>query len=213
MFYGPASENAKTVQKFQTPPPPTKQRQDEQDSDSLDSLSTSEDCSSDDELDEDEEDMSKVLSNIPSGIQVVRVPDCSGSAFNNLINYIYSNFDFSSIKLRDENVMQTLYSAKKYDIRSLVTACIRYLLNGLSPTNAICLLAQARLFQEEMLMQRCFEMIDKHTDVALQSESVTEIDRNTLMDVIGRPQLDPSSELVIFHAARAWAEAVSPKKS
>lgn len=90
-----------------------------------------------------------------------------------------------------------------------MTACIRYLLNGLSPTNAICLLAQARLFQEEMLMQRCFEMIDKHTDIALQSESVTEVDRDTLMEVIGRSQLDPSSELVVFHAARAWAEAVS----
>jgi hypothetical protein len=65
----------------------------------------------------------------------------------------------------------TVILAKKYDIRSLVTACIRYLLNGLAPTNAICLLAQARLFQEEMLMQRCHEMIDKHTDIALQSES------------------------------------------
>lgn len=110
MFYGPASENAKTGQKPPSPPPPTK-RQD--DSDSLDSLSTSEDCSSDDELDEDEEDMTKILNSIPAGIQVVRVPDCSGSAFNNLTNYIYSNFDFSSIKLKDENVMQTLYAGRE----------------------------------------------------------------------------------------------------
>uniref|UniRef100_A0A914CQH1 BTB domain-containing protein n=2 Tax=Acrobeloides nanus TaxID=290746 RepID=A0A914CQH1_9BILA len=206
MFYGPASENAKAVRKFQSPPP-TKQHE-EHDSDSLDSLSSSEDCSSDiGSDDEDDEDFTTVLKTLPPGIQVVRVPDCSGSAFNNLINYIYSNFDFSSIKLRDENVMQTLYAAKKYDIRSLVTACIRYLLNGLAPTNAICLLAQARLFQEEMLMQRCHEMIDKHTDIALQSESVTEVDRNTLMEVLGRSQLDPSSELVVFHAARSWAES------
>lgn len=101
-----------------------------------------------------------------------------------------------------------------------MTACIRYLLNGLSPLNAICLLAQARLFQEEMLMQRCFEMIDKHTDIALQSESqlnfenlykylgLTEVDRNTLCEVLSRSQLDPSSELIIFYAARSWAEAV-----
>lgn len=34
------------------------------------------------------------------------------------------------------------------------------------------------------------------------------MDRNTLMEVLGRSQLDPSSELVVFHAARSWAEAV-----
>lgn len=160
MFYGPASENAKAGHKFQSPQPT---KHEEHDSDSLESLSSSEDSS---DIGSDDEDDGHVIQNVvetlPPGIQVVRVPDCSASAFNNLINYIYSNFDFSSIKLRDENVMQTLYAAKKYDIRSLVTACIRYLLNGLLPTNAICLLAQARLFEEEMLIQVLYNCQDKY---------------------------------------------------
>ena len=36
---------------------------------------------------------------------------------------------------------------------------------------------------------------------------MTEVDRNTLMEVLGRSQLDPSSELVVFRAAVSWAEA------
>lgn len=92
-------------------------------------------------------------------------------------------------------------------MHALVSECVRYLLNGLSPCNSVCLLAQARLFQEETLLRQCFEMIDKNTDIALQGSNVTEIDRDTLIEILGRSELDPSSELVIFNAAQAWAEA------
>lgn len=40
--------------------------------------------------------------------------------------------------------------------------------SGLSACNAVCLLAQARLFEENTLLQQCFEMIDKNSDIALQ---------------------------------------------
>ncbi|KAI1706369.1 PHR domain-containing protein [Ditylenchus destructor] len=142
---------------------------------------------------------------LPDDVEVIRVPDCSPTAFSIMIGYMYS--DVKSVVLNDDNVMHTLYAAKKYDIHSLVSECVRYLLNGLSACNAVCLLAQARLFEENTLLQQCFEMIDKNSDIALQAGSVTDIDRDTLIEVLGRSQLDPSSELVIFHAAQAWAEA------
>ncbi|KAI1730605.1 PHR domain-containing protein [Ditylenchus destructor] len=142
---------------------------------------------------------------LPDDVEVIRVPDCSPTAFSIMIGYMYS--DVKSVVLNDDNVMNTLYAAKKYDIHSLVSECVRYLLNGLSACNAVCLLAQARLFEENTLLQQCFEMIDKNSDIALQAGSVTDIDRDTLIEVLGRSQLDPSSELVIFHAAQAWAEA------
>lgn len=36
---------------------------------------------------------------------------------------------------------------------------------------------------------------------------IEDVDLSTLMEVIGRTQLDPSSELVVFKAAKAWARA------
>uniref|UniRef100_A0A7E4ZQS5 BTB domain-containing protein n=1 Tax=Panagrellus redivivus TaxID=6233 RepID=A0A7E4ZQS5_PANRE len=142
-----------------------------------------------------------------NGIQLVHVPDIAPTSFRIMVDYIYSNFDVKEIAINEDNVMQTLYAAKKYDIRQLVSACVRYLLHGLTASNAVCLLAQARLFDERILMIRCFEIIDKQTDVALAPENVTEIDRVTLMEILGRSNLDPTSELIVFNAARAWAEA------
>jgi hypothetical protein len=67
--------------------------------------------------------------------------------------------------------MEVLYAAKKYAIDQLVSECVRFLLNGLTASNAVCLLGQARLFQENTLIDRCFEMIDRNTDLALLPQS------------------------------------------
>lgn len=106
----------------------------------------------------------------------------------------------------------TICLAKKYAIDQLVSECVRFLLNGLTASNAVSLLAQARLFHENTLIERCFEMIDKSTDIALQSQSnvffikliikkynldVEDIDHDTLVQLLKRTQLDPSSELVV----------------
>jgi hypothetical protein len=134
----------------------------------------------------------------------------------------------SRLLLNDENVMNCLYAAKKYDIRPLVAECVRYCTARLTAINAASLLAQARLLDENTLVEQvrdihrslsevqsipllfafqCLQVIDQNTDVALQASNVADIDRDTLIDVLGRNQLDPSSELVVFYAAKAWGEA------
>lgn len=47
---------------------------------------------------------------ITNSIEVIRVPDISPTAFNIMIDYIYSNFDIKSAELNDDNVMHTLYA-------------------------------------------------------------------------------------------------------
>jgi hypothetical protein len=53
--------------------------------------------------------------------------------------------------------MNTLYAAKKYDIHPLVTECVRYCTARLTATNAVSLLAQARLLDEISLVQQVRE--------------------------------------------------------
>ncbi|CAD5234280.1 unnamed protein product [Bursaphelenchus xylophilus] len=142
-----------------------------------------------------------------SPVETVEVPDINPSAFRKMIDFIYNDFDPKSVHLTDHNVMEVLYAAKKYAIDALVDECVRYLLNDLTPFNAVFLLSQARVFNEETLIERCFDVIDRNTDVALQPHHIEDVDKDTLMTVLSRTQLDPSSELVIFQAARAWAEA------
>lgn len=92
-----------------------------------------------------------------------------GYSITNRVHMLSTKNNFLGLCWGD--IINLLISAKKYDIRQLVGACVRFLLNGLTASNAVCLLSQARLFEEEMLLQRCFEMIDKHTDTALTPES------------------------------------------
>lgn len=59
-----------------------------------------------------------------------------------------------------DNVLATLYVAKKYIVPHLARACVNYLETSLTAKNACLLLSQSRLFEEPELMQRCWEVID-----------------------------------------------------
>lgn len=64
------------------------------------------------------------------------------------------------IYLEADNVLATLYAAKKYIVPHLARACVNYLETSLTAKNACLLLSQSRLFEEPELMQRCWEVID-----------------------------------------------------
>lgn len=74
------------------------------------------------------------------------------------INFRYLYCD--EIQLEADNVLATLYVAKKYIVPHLARACVNYLETSLTAKNACLLLSQSRLFEEPELMQRCWEVID-----------------------------------------------------
>ncbi|VIO89407.1 BTB/POZ domain containing protein [Brugia malayi] len=137
----------------------------------------------------------------------VVVPDVTPHAFTTLINFLYSDLNMDSIKLDLNNVMDILYAAKKYDIKTLISACVQYLMTYLTASDALCLLSQARFFDEALLIKHCLEVIDENTDEALKSPGLRSIDRDTLVAVLERSELYPTNELVIFRAALSWSEA------
>lgn len=72
------------------------------------------------------------------------------------LRYLYCD----EIYLEADNVLATLYVAKKYIVPHLARACVNYLETSLTAKNACLLLSQSRLFEEPELMQRCWEVID-----------------------------------------------------
>ncbi|EJW84367.1 BTB/POZ domain-containing protein [Wuchereria bancrofti] len=137
----------------------------------------------------------------------VVVPDVTPHAFTTLVNFLYSDLNMDSIKLDLDNVMDILYAAKKYDIKTLISACVQYLMTCLTASDALCLLSQARFFDESLLIKHCLQVIDENTDEALKSPGLRSIDRDTLATVLERSELYPTNELVIFRAALSWSEA------
>ncbi|KAL1475719.1 hypothetical protein MTO96_037074 [Rhipicephalus appendiculatus] len=65
---------------------------------------------------------------------------------------------------------------------------------------------QSRLFEEPVLAQRCWEIIDAQAALALSSDGFPDVDRPTLEAVLSRESLN-TREAVIFDAALAWAGA------
>ena len=116
--------------------------------------------------------------------------------------YLYCD----EISLEADTVLPTLYAAKKYIMPHLAKACVEYLETNLDASNAWLLLHHSRLFEESELMKRCLDVIDTQANEALQADSFTSIDYQTLELILGRDNLC-ADETVVFTVAVRWAEA------
>jgi BTB/POZ domain-containing protein 3/6 len=108
--------------------------------------------------------------------------------------------------LEADNVLATLYVAKKYIVPHLAKACVNYLETSLTAKNACLLLSQSRLFEEPDLMQRCWEVIDAQAEMAVKSEGFVDIDLRTFETILTRETLN-CKEISLFEAALNWAQA------
>ncbi|XP_057374297.1 BTB/POZ domain-containing protein 6-B-like isoform X1 [Daphnia carinata] len=138
----------------------------------------------------------------------IEVPDVEPAAFLTLLKYLYCD----EITLEADTVLSTLYVAKKYIVPHLCRACVLFLETSLTARNACLLLSQSRLFEEPELMSRCWEVIDAQAQLALHSEGFTEIDMDTLKQILQRETLN-CKESVIFQAALQWAAAECKRRS
>lgn len=100
--------------------------------------------------------------------------------------YLYCD----EITLEADSVLAVLYAAKKYIVPHLCRACVLFLETSLTARNACLLLSQSRLFEEPELMARCWEVIDAQAQLALLSEGFTEIDMDTLKQILQRETLN-----------------------
>ncbi|KAK6050670.1 BTB/POZ domain protein, partial [Cooperia oncophora] len=111
----------------------------------------------------------------------IELPDVEVPAFRALLRFLYSD----EVEIGPESVMTTLYTAKKYAVPAMETACVEFLKQSLGADNAFMLLTQARLFDEPQLAKLCLEIIDKNTAEALNGE-VTDIDLEARMSASRR---------------------------
>ncbi|XP_058813519.1 BTB/POZ domain-containing protein 6-B [Topomyia yanbarensis] len=138
--------------------------------------------------------------------QDIKVPDVEPTAFLTLLKYLYCD----EIHLEADNVLATLYVAKKYIVPHLARACVNYLETSLTAKNACLLLSQSRLFEEPELMQRCWEVIDAQAEMAIKSEGFVDIDLKTFETILARETLN-CKEIHLFEAALSWAQAACSK--
>lgn len=76
--------------------------------------------------------------------------------------------------------------------------------NKLDPANVFCVLPYAQQYGEQILLDQCWEMIDRSTEEALKSEEFGTIERPLLEALVKRDSLT-ISEVELFKAVDLWA--------
>ena len=130
----------------------------------------------------------------------IDLPDCEYEGVLEMLRYMYSG----EAKLNENNVMQVLYVAKKYIVKSLADECIQFLQRNLNPENVFCLLSHAEQYDERVLVDQCWEVIDRETEEAMKSEGFLTIDKPLLEEIVKRETLT-ISEVDVFKAVDLWA--------
>ena len=133
----------------------------------------------------------------------IDLPDCEYEGLSELFRFMYSD----ELYLSRSCVMQVLYLAEKYILPSLVSECLEYLREIVDESNAFCILGHASRYSEQNkdLVERCFEVIDDHTEQAIQSDEFVTIDRSILEALVQRDSLN-IQEIYLFKAVNKWAE-------
>ena len=132
----------------------------------------------------------------------VRIEDCDSDSLLEMLRYFYCD----ETHLTTENVFGTLYLAKKYVVPHLEEYCVVFLERNLDADNALDIVPQAILLNEEQLQERCLDIIDCRTTQVLDSRSFNDISRDLLKSVLARDTLW-AEEIDIFKAVLRWAEA------
>ena len=130
----------------------------------------------------------------------IDLPDCEYEGVREMLRYMYSG----KVGLNQRNVVQVLYVANKYMVQSLSDVCVRFLRKYLDPENVFCVLSHAEQYDEKVLMDQCWEVIDRETEEAVKSEEFANIERSLLERIVKRESLT-IREIELFKAVDRWA--------
>ena len=130
----------------------------------------------------------------------IELPDCDYESLLELFRYLYSD----EVNLTGSNVMQVLYLAKKYLVPSLAGKCTEYLREHLEASNAFSILPQAQKFEDKDLEERCWNVIESHTEEAVTSDDFVTLERSIVESVVKRERLNVK-EVNLFKAVDRWA--------
>ncbi|KAL9958705.1 hypothetical protein ACROYT_G035755 [Oculina patagonica] len=130
----------------------------------------------------------------------VDLPDCEYEGVLEMLRYMYSG----KAELNESNVMKVLYVAKKYILPSLADECVRFLQENMNAGNVFCVLSHAQQYDEKILVEQCWEVIDRETTEAVKSEGFVTIERCLLREIVKRDTLT-MREVEVFKAVDLWA--------
>ncbi|XP_073941316.1 BTB/POZ domain-containing protein 6-like isoform X2 [Choristoneura fumiferana] len=112
-----------------------------------------------------------------------------------------------------DKACELCYVAKKYMLPHLVKECIGYLWSAVQPKNVCQIYEFARLLQENVLMEKCLQVISLNTKEVLTDSSFEEVDLDTMITVFSLEHLNVDSELDLFEAVTRFAKPLGKRQA
>lgn len=140
-------------------------------------------------------------------VDSVELRDCDNDSLVELLRFCYSD----EVKLTAQNVMQLSVLAKRFVLPSLIDKCSKFVSDNLDASNVFNILPLAVEHEEQDLVERCWEVIDKQTAKALESDGFVTIERPLLESIVERHSLE-IREIELFAAVNHWATKESERQ-
>jgi BTB/POZ domain-containing protein 3/6 len=139
---------------------------------------------------------------------IVHLSDTNEESLEQFLRFLYTE----ECTLTGDNVVATMYLAKKYIIPSLNKKCVNFLLENLNPENALDVSEQAARFDEKKLEKRCWKVIEYKTGNVVASDSFNNISQTTLAKLLKRDILK-IAEVELFQAVLKWIDFQCSRKN
>ncbi|OQV20626.1 putative BTB/POZ domain-containing protein 2 [Hypsibius exemplaris] len=143
--------------------------------------------------------------NLREQVGIIPVPDVEPEAFWIMIRYLYSE-DVTGLTM--ENVMETIYCAKKYLIKQLVHRCRLFLQAELKIDDAWSILFKAReIAKEDQIAEVALRFICSRASEALSCTQFLSVPFNLLREILKRNDFAIASENRVYEAVHRWGMA------
>ncbi|XP_055335823.1 BTB/POZ domain-containing protein 2-like isoform X3 [Paramacrobiotus metropolitanus] len=134
--------------------------------------------------------------------QPVRVSDMDVDTFRSVLKYIY----LGEVQIDWDSVFSLLYASRKYGMPVLTQKCVDYVVDNLTPENCVEWIAQIQKFDADGLVRVCLEVFDGWSPVLMKTESIAQVDAETVRLILERDSL-LADEKDVYDAVERWSKA------
>lgn len=127
----------------------------------------------------------------------------SAAGLSNVLSFIYSN----KLDLSLQNVEETFKAAEALLVGEVIKLCFRFLESCLSSENCVDVLRIAKKLGPAELREKAMSCVRQHYKQLLADpQSLKDLDRGTLCEILDRTTAEGSGELELLRAAVSWLQ-------
>ncbi|XP_031457300.1 kelch-like protein 13 [Phasianus colchicus] len=133
----------------------------------------------------------------------VRLNAVSATGLSNVLSFIYSN----KLDLSLQNVEETFKAAEALLVGEVINLCFQFLESCLSGENCVDILRIAKKLGPTELREKAMCCVGQHYKQLLANpQSLNDLDRGTLCEILDRTTMEGSSEPELLRAAVSWPQ-------